>query len=123
MKTLASVLLLAYIVGCRPSRTIYRPWDGDSESLKFAIQLYFLTTGEIPSTEQGFEALIERPKRLAADKPWKQILDHPLKTDPWGNPYKYRSFGGDPPEFEIRGLGPDGILSEDDYVAKFTVDK
>ena len=91
-------------------------------SLKSAIQLYFLTTGEIPSTEQGFQALIERPARLAADKPWKQILGRPI-VDPWGNPYKYRSFGGDPPKFEIRGLGPDSILSDDDYVATFTVDK
>ena len=90
-------------------------------TLKSAIQLYFLTTGEIPSTDQGFDALIERPERLAADKPWKRILDRSYH-DPWGNPYKYRSFGGDPPEFEIRGLGPDGVPSDDDYVATFTVD-
>jgi general secretion pathway protein G len=91
-------------------------------SLKSAIQLYFHTTGEIPSTEQGFQALIERPERLAVDKPWQQILDRSL-DDSWGNPYKYRSFGGDPPKFEIRGLGPDGIYSDDDYIATFTVDK
>ena len=97
-----------------------RPWDRDSALLQTLIEAYYLKTGEIPSTSQGLQSLIVRPENFPDDKEWVQMLKSPM-TDPWGNPYMYRRVADDSLEFEIRGLGPDGVVSKDDHVAMFEI--
>jgi len=84
-----------------------------------ALQAYYLTTGEFPTTEQGLRALVERPDELATDIEWKQILGN-IPKDQWGRQYQYiLSSIDDEPIFEIRSLGIDEVKSDDDYIAVF----
>jgi general secretion pathway protein G len=71
-----------------------------------ALVLYKNSTGVFPTTEQGLNALRQRP----ADVPnWDgPYLQSDVPADPWGRPYLYRypsEFGDEP---EIISLGADG---------------
>lgn len=79
----------------------------DIEALETALKLYRLDTGTYPTTQQGLEALIQRPEGV---RNWREggYLDKSrLLKDPWGNDYVYLSPGthGD---FDIISYGADG---------------
>lgn len=119
MKLLLPLLAIAFMNGCRQKGTIYRPLDSDPLTIAAALLMYYQTTGEYPSANQGLPALINRPDDLPLKADWKQLLDEAPK-DPWGNEYRYSPPSGtSPPNFEIRSLGRDGIASEDDHVTTF----
>ena len=63
----------------------------DIRVIKNQMDLYRLHNFRYPTTEQGMEALVQKP----ADAPhWQQggYLDN-LPKDPWGKPYQYLSPG------------------------------
>ncbi|MEA1832124.1 type II secretion system major pseudopilin GspG [Methylobacterium durans] len=72
-----------------------------------AVELYYLDTGTYPTTAQGLSALVAAP---AASLAWRgpYVRDARGLSDPWGNPYLYRSpgLGGTP--YEVYSLGADG---------------
>ncbi len=79
-------------------------------NIESALQLYKLDNGNIPSTEQGLKALVERPSSGPAASNWKAGGYLPkVPVDPWGFPYKYTTpstQGGG--EFDIISFGADG---------------
>lgn len=81
------------------------------ELLGVALDNYRLDNGFYPTTEQGLEALRERPARAPTPANWRgPYLRKAVPPDPWGRPYVYRS----PPEgggagFELKTLGADGV--------------
>jgi len=67
-----------------------------------ALQLYKLDNGNIPTTEQGLKALVERPASGPAAPNWKAGGYLPkVPVDPWGGPYKYTTPSTQGGEFEI----------------------
>lgn len=90
---------------------------------KFNTALYFyvLDNGQYPTTEQGLEALLERPARTPFAHNWngpyienRWFFIDPLK-DPWNRHYKYECPGKHNPElYDLSSLGPDGVVSADD---------
>lgn len=79
-------------------------------NIESALQLYKLDNGNIPTTEQGLKALVERPSLGPAAPNWKAGGYLPkVPADPWGFSYKYTTpstQGGG--EFEIISFGADG---------------
>lgn len=78
-------------------------------NIESALQLYKLDNGNVPSTEQGLKALVERPASGPAAPNWKAggyLAKVPV--DPWGNPYKYATPSSQGGEFEIISFGADG---------------
>ncbi len=74
-------------------------------NIENAMKFYRLDNFAYPSTEQGIEALVERP----ADpniRNWKQYLPR-VPVDPWGRPYLYLNPGNNN-EIDIYTLGADG---------------
>ena len=73
-----------------------------------ALKLYKLDNQRYPTTEQGLQALIEKPTTGPAANGWKTdgYLDK-LPKDPWGNPYQYLS-PGVKGEIDILSFGGDG---------------
>ena len=74
-----------------------------------ALKLFKLDNGFYPSTEQGLDALVEKP--TVGDIPQKYreggyLEQKKIPLDPWGNPYVYISPGiqGD---FDIISYGAD----------------
>jgi general secretion pathway protein G len=75
------------------------------ESLQKALDVYRLDTGRYPSTEQGLNALMERP---ANEPKWSgPYLKKSVPLDPWGRPYQYR-YPGERAELDLVSLGKDG---------------
>jgi general secretion pathway protein G len=73
------------------------------DALEKALDQYRLDTRRYPSTEQGLQALVERP---AGEAQWNgPYLRKAVPSDPWGNPYVYRSAGDG---IDILSYGRDG---------------
>ena len=69
-----------------------------------ALDMYKLDNGKYPTTEQGLNALVEKP---ADAKNWTApyLKDEPM--DPWNNEFVYMSPGIDGP-YDLYSLGADG---------------
>ncbi|MFP3871158.1 MAG: type II secretion system major pseudopilin GspG [Syntrophobacteria bacterium] len=78
------------------------------ESLSMALKKYKLDTGDYPTTEQGLEALVEKPAigKIPKKYPEKGYIPK-IPKDPWGNEYVYIS-PGEHGDFDIISYGADG---------------
>ena len=74
-------------------------------SFEKALDTYRLDIGRYPTTEQGLNALMQRPQNEAK---WNgPYLQKAIPLDPWGKPYQYKS-PGERGEFDLWSLGKDG---------------
>ncbi len=83
-----------------------------------AMQCYFLDCGRFPTTEQGINALWEKPSFYPVPDSWNgPYVDRRPGKDPWGNDYKYLSAeSGSMPNnvpsslpFVVISYGADGV--------------
>lgn len=75
------------------------------DGLEKALDLYRLDTGHYPNTEQGLQALVEKP---ANEPKWREpYLKKGLPLDPWDKPYQYKS-PGEHGEYDLWSFGKDG---------------
>mgnify|MGYP000647892836 FL=1 len=83
--------------------------EQDIQALVTALNLYRLDNATYPSTEQGLEALVERPSGEPQPRNYKTggYLNE-LPIDPWGRPYQYLNPGlhGD---VDVWSLGANGL--------------
>ncbi len=75
-----------------------------------ALKLFKVDNGFYPDTQQGLDALIEKPATGRIAQKYKEggyLEQKKISPDPWGNPYLYVSPGlqGD---FDILSYGSDG---------------
>lgn len=90
--------------------------------IKAALEHYALDTKGYPTTEQGLQALIERPADLDESTPWEgPYLSGALPRDPWGNEYMYEYPGThtNSDEPEIWSLGPDKEDNTEDDICSW----
>tara|TARA_Y100000588_G_C14199268_1_gene901700 strand:+ start:691 stop:1113 length:423 start_codon:yes stop_codon:yes gene_type:complete len=78
----------------------------DILSIENALDLYRLDNGFYPTTDQGLQALVEKPSSNPKPNNWKVYLKK-LPTDPWGRDYLYLN-PGQHGEIDIFTLGADG---------------
>lgn len=81
------------------------------KNLETALKMYKLDNGQYPSTEQGLQALVEKPAIGVIPKNWREggyLEKKKAPLDPWGNAYVYVSPGlhGD---YDILSYGADGV--------------
>ena len=79
------------------------------EMLGAALDAYRLDNGSYPTTQQGLDALWQRP---AVDPPanWRApYLRKPVPLDPWGRPYTYQFPGQQSRQgYDLVSYGADG---------------
>lgn len=76
------------------------------EMLGAALDTFRLDIGRYPTSQEGLEALRERPSGVDRwDGPY---LKKEVPKDPWGNVYQYRS-PGDKEPYELFSYGADGV--------------
>jgi general secretion pathway protein G len=75
------------------------------ESFHKALASYRLDVGSFPSTEEGLNALVNKP--AAATKWQGPYLSKTIPPDPWGRPYVYRVPGAKN-DYDLLSLGKDG---------------
>ena len=81
----------------------------DILELKTQLNLYMRIAGTYPTTQQGLQALVGRPKIDPMPSKWQPLLNK-LPKDPWQNNYVYRSPGIKHPEsYDLFSAGPDRI--------------
>lgn len=114
--TLMELLLVLVIIGLLAALvgpTLYQRIKPAKQSAahaqiqNFATALdgFYIDVGRYPSSQEGLQALRNKPE--AAEK-WKgPYLKKEVPLDPWGNPYVYRSPGRSG-GYEISSYGEDG---------------
>jgi len=80
------------------------------ELLGTALDNYRLDNGGYPTTEQGLQALREKPTRAPEPLNWRgPYLRKDVPADPWGRPYLYKSPGErNTSGYDLSSLGRDG---------------
>jgi general secretion pathway protein G len=75
-----------------------------------ALDEFRLDTGRYPTTEEGLNALREKPEGLETwDGPY---LPKPVPPDAWGKPFQYKS-PGDHGQYDLFSYGADGAEGGD----------
>lgn len=78
-------------------------------NLETALKLYKLDSGVYPSTEQGLNALVEKPASGEIPRNWREggyLEKKKVPADPWGNPFTYVSPGANG-DYDIISYGAD----------------
>ena len=78
----------------------------DIGTIMQALKLYRLDNGRYPTSEQGLDALINKPTGGPIPGNWKPYLDK-LPADPWQHPYQYANPGVHG-EIDVFSFGADG---------------
>lgn len=117
------IVILGILAGLIIPRIMGRPEEAKQlkakiqiESLETALKLYKLDNGAYPDTEQGLEALIEKPESGILPKKWREggyLEKGRLPNDPWGNEFVYLSPGVHD-DYDITSFGADGVPGGDD---------
>ena len=116
IELLVVIIVLGLLAGLVAPRIVGRVSEAKSttartqiELLSVALDSYRLDNGTYPTTEQGLQALRERPTRDPAPPSWRgPYLRKDVPLDPWGRPYIYRSPGErNPAGFDLLTLGRD----------------
>lgn len=117
--TLIEVMVVVVILGILAAIVVPKVMDRpdaaritkarqDIRALESALNMYKLDNFNYPSTDQGLEALVQKPGGSPEPRNWKSggYMDR-LPKDPWGNDYQYLSPGtrGD---VDLFSLGADG---------------
>lgn len=101
-----AALVVPKIMG-RPDEARIVAAKQDIAAIKQALNLYRLDNVRYPTTEQGLQALVEKPASGPIPGNWKRggYLER-LPNDPWGAPYQYLNPGlrG---EIDVFSLGAD----------------
>jgi len=115
--TLIEILVVVVIIGIlgavivpnllgRPDQARVTAAESDLRNLGNALDIYRLDNFQYPSTEQGLEALVQRPSGFPEPKNYNPDgYIKTLPTDPWGSPYVYERTGDG---FALYSLGADG---------------
>ncbi len=90
------------------------------ETFKTAIAMYAADNGDVPTAEQGLEALVAAPTRppVPANFPPRGYLDRTdVPRDPWKREYAYLAPGRAGEPFEVVCYGSDGEEGGTGYAA------
>ena len=115
--TLIEVMVVVVILGIlaamivpkimsRPEQARRVKVKQDILAIQSALDLYKLDSGMYPSTDQGLQALVNKPSTPPVPRNWKSdgyLQDVPM--DPWGEAYQYLN---DDNKLRIFSFGPKG---------------
>jgi len=112
------IVILGILAGLIVPRIMGRPEEAKQvkaalqiESIETALKLYKLDNGMYPDTDQGLEALVNKPETGSVSQKWREggyLEKGRVPKDPWGNDFIYLSPGlhGD---YDIVSYGADGV--------------
>lgn len=92
----------------------------DLATLSQALDMYKLDNHFYPSTDQGLEALIQKPSASPVPKNWNSqgyLQSKEIPLDPWNGEYVYISPGEGSEPYELLSLGADARVGGDGYSA------
>ncbi len=96
---------------------------GQIARIEQALEFYKLDNKRFPNTDQGLDALVNKPSAAPVPKGWTApgYAKPEVLTDPWDEPFQYRQPGEhNPYTFDIWSYGPDGVEGGDDDITNWT---
>jgi len=114
--TLIEIMVVVIIIGIlaavvipnlstKPDEARVKKAKHDILTLENALEMYKMDNFKYPTTDQGLDALINKPAS-SETRSWKKYIKR-LPEDPWGQPYQYLvTADGD---IEISSFGADGV--------------
>ncbi len=123
--TLIEIVLVITIVAILGASTIYlikgnvdvakeTRVESDIKNIVTQLKVYEARNFQPPTTDQGLEALVERPTAEPLPDRWTQLLEE-VPQDPWKRDYQYRSPAErSSADYDVFSFGADGEESEDD---------
>lgn len=117
IEVLVVIIVLGLLAGLVGPQIIGRVSESKTATARTQIELfsvaldnYRLDNGSYPTTEQGLQALREKPTQNPIPSNWSgPYLRKAVPLDPWGNPYIYLSPGDEnPSSYDLVTLGRDG---------------
>lgn len=73
----------------RPDQARVVKAQQDMRAIESALNMYRLDNFYYPTTNQGLEALVNKPSLQPEPANWQQAYLDKLPNDPWGQPYLY----------------------------------
>ena len=129
--TLIEIMVVVVIIGVlgaivvpqfmsRPDQAKVTAAKTDIQAIATSLEMYRLDNAYYPSTQQGLDALVQRPTGTPAARNWNpQGYLKSLPVDPWGTPYQYlnpgvRAANGG---YDLYSLGSDGVTGGEGHAA------
>jgi general secretion pathway protein G len=129
MIVLAILVLLLAMVGPRLLKTQEKADQKITltqiKTVQQALDMYKVDNRSYPSTEEGLQALLEKPADEGRSTAWDgpYLSEDSLPVDPWGNSYRYEyppTQGKNRELPNIWSAGPDGKDSTQDDIVNWT---
>lgn len=116
---LAILVILGSMVGVFIQGAQKRAYEDAARSqiasFETQLKMFRLDVGSFPSTNQGLDALLNRPADLRNPNKWRgPYAEKSIPMDPWGNPYQYELIG--PEQVKIWSWGADNADGTEDDV-------
>jgi len=93
--------------------------ENDINAITTQLRTYDLFSMSLPTTEQGLEALVNKPSTPPVPRRWEQLMAK-VPMDPWNTPYVYRNPGSrNPSGFDLFSLGPDKKEGTEDDIGNW----
>lgn len=123
VELLVVLVVLGLLAGLAGPRLISIIGDSRSDAanlqmsqFKQILDLYRLDVANYPTTQQGLQALVEKPNDAER---WNGPYTDSIPKDPWGNDYIYQ-FPGDQGDYDLSSLGADNRPGGDGENADIT---
>lgn len=117
IEILVVVIILSILVAVVAPRILERPEQAKRtaagiqiRNIEGAIKLFYLDNGFYPTTEQGLDALVEKPTTGRIPKKYKDggyLEGGKMPLDPWDNAFIFLSPGVHNKEYDIESFGAD----------------
>ncbi|WP_345335828.1 type II secretion system major pseudopilin GspG [Ferrimonas pelagia] len=130
--TLLEVMMVLVIIGVLASlvapnilgnrdRANMQKAVADISGLENAISMYYAHNSVLPTTEQGLEALVNRPTISPEPRNYQEGgYIQRLPTDPWGGNYYIQS-PGEMGRFDLCSAGPDLQFGTEDDICNYNL--
>ena len=103
----------------RPEQARITAAQNNIRALRSALDMYKLDNTSYPTTDQGLEALVTKPRSGPEPRNWTGYMEK-LPEDPWGREYLYLAPGkhGD---VDVFSRGPNGRSGDEDDIGSWTI--
>jgi general secretion pathway protein G len=101
----------------RPEQARISATKNNIRAIRSALDMYKLDNHYYPTTDQGLEALVQRPDGQPQPPNWTRYMEK-IPFDPWGNNYFYLQPGkyGD---VDVFSPGPNGRTGDEDDIGSW----